>query len=163
MIEKNTAKTVLQKPKEVKVGGRTYLVKPPTIATIIEVSHLVAELPVVDMEGMTDHDVFPQTLKIAKDVGVVGEIGAILILGAKRKYNIYHKIKAHFLAEKINHDLTIKESRNLIMELLNEMEVFDFFGLITSLSAVNLLKQTREVTETIQSGQSSQESQKVTT
>lgn len=44
-IETKVADTILQKPYRVQVGEETYTVAPPSIATIILASELIAQLP----------------------------------------------------------------------------------------------------------------------
>ena len=80
-IEQNTAETLLQQPEAVAVGGKTYMIAPPSIATLVLVSRSIAELPHVRL----DQDrVLESSLAIAKNCQDIGDIAATLILGAKR-------------------------------------------------------------------------------
>ena len=112
-----------------------------------------------------------------KDCAGIGEIAAILILGAKhiedteeieQSENMTHlwglfkttktikkkrKVKDR-ISKEILEDITPRELHNLIAQILKMMQVGDFFGLTTFLTEVNLLHQTRKVeTEATASGQ----------
>ena len=79
-IEAQTASTILQKPEEVVVGNTTYKVAPPSTATLILMSEAVAKMPQVNL---TAEKVVDESIYIAKDCRIEGEIVAIMILGAK--------------------------------------------------------------------------------
>jgi hypothetical protein len=79
-LETKTADTVLQQPVEVEIGGKTYKAAPPSIATLILVSSAVSRLPKIHLDGK---NIASESLYIAKDCEALGEIVAILILGAK--------------------------------------------------------------------------------
>lgn len=79
-IEKKVAATVLQKPIEETIGGEIYQIAPPSCATIILASELVAQLPVLQLNP---ENIASETLYVAKDCRVLGDVLAVLILGAK--------------------------------------------------------------------------------
>lgn len=164
-IEKKVAATVLQQPEEVVVGENTYYVSPPSVATLILVSEAVSRLPrrVLDSEK-----VMGEVLANAQDCRPLGEIAAILILGAKgiekvvsevetqrKKYlwgivrrNVKKAVSRKInckdaLAEEILENFTPQQLNNLIARLLKRMQIADFFGLTTFLTEVNLLRQTK--------------------
>lgn len=158
-IENKVADTILQKPYKVEVGGVTYEVAPPSIATLVIVSSLIAKLPQVNLN---EKNILLETLKVAKDCSLLGDIVATLILGAdnleeervivqKRLFGIIReevKIKIdnqHILSDKILKKLTPRQVNNTTVEILNRMEVGDFFGLTASLIEVNLTKPTKQV------------------
>jgi len=158
-IESKVADAILQRERTIKIGDKTYQVAPPSTATLILVSELVAQMPVVDSETK---QTMTESLRIARDCKVIGDIIATMILGAKalknkRKFFSRSKAKAE-LAEEIL--LNIKPSDLYVMtqELLQGMEISFFFGISTFLSAINLTKPTKPTREeTIQSGPLSQE------
>lgn len=169
-IEKKVADTILQKPYKVEVGGVTYEVAPPSIATLIIVSSLIAQLPVIKID---EKNVLLESLKVAKDCKVIGDIVATLILGAdnleeemvvveKRLFGIVRKESKlivdnqRILSDKILKKLTPRQVNNTTIDILNRMEVGDFFGLTASLIEVNLTKPTKDqegIAEMIASGQ----------
>lgn len=175
-IETKVAKTILQQPEEITVGGTVYQVAPPSTATLILMSEAAARMPHVklDPERIVD-----EVLATADQCRPVGEFVAIMILGAKglvetRKEVVKMKKKRFFglmttvqqvetevtidrkaeLSKKLLKDLEPRELHNLAARLLQKMQVADFFGLTTFLTEINLLRQTRRVeSETTQSGQ----------
>ena len=160
-IEAQAASTILQKPEEVVVGNTTYKVAPPSTATLILVSEAVAKMPQVNLK--TDN-IVDESLYVAKDCRIEGEIVAIMILGAKgltetirvRKWGLIpRKItidKKESLAKQLLEDIAPRELMNLTSRLLQGMQIADFFGLTTFLIEINLLRQTK-VVETTASGQ----------
>ena len=172
-IESKAAGAILQKPIEVTVGSETYFVARPSTATIILVSELVAQMPQVDL---SEDNVLKETLFIAKDCRVLGDIVATLILGSKGLEEVVTVEKSRFfglkkevtsvtvdrkteLAEKLLSELEPKELAYTANTILNQMQVGFFFGLSTSLIEINLLRKTRGVkTETTASGQQSPQS-----
>lgn len=169
-LEQKVSQTILQKPVELTIGGEIYQVSPPSTATLILASELICELPVVKLD---ENDILIETLYIAKDCKVLGDILAVLILGAKNLKTTKEITQKSFwrliekktvveidsqkeLAEKLLLNLSPRELNNLLAELLKKMHIADFFGLTTSLLEINLLRRTREV-EMTASGQQLQE------
>lgn len=167
-IESRVSKTVLQQREEITVGGEIMEVSPPSTATLILVSEETAKLPHIKLDS---ENIAGEVLYVAKDCRVLGDIVAILILGAKnlrttktveekrlfgliterREITIDNKAE---LAKRLLEDITPRELHNLTVRLLKALQIADFFGLTTSLIEVNLIRQTREVeSETIVSGQ----------
>lgn len=175
-IESRVSKTVLQQREEITVGDETIEVAPPSTATLILVSEETAKLPHIKLDS---ENIAGEVLYVAKDCRVLGDIVAILILGAKNlvehkkilvkneKRRLFGLIKEiheeeteitinhkAILAKKLLEDITPRELHNLTVRLLKALQIADFFGLTTSLIEVNLIRQTREVEkETTASGQ----------
>lgn len=168
--EKRVADTILQKPYKIEIGGATYEVAPPSIATLIIASSLISQLPIINMDAK---NVLMESLRVAKDCKILGKIVATLILGAdnlveekiiveKRFFGILRKEtkiiidNQQILSNKILKKLTPKQVNNITIDILHRMEVGDFFGLTASLIEVNLTKPTKDLTgkaEMIVSGQ----------
>jgi hypothetical protein len=169
-VEQKTSGTILEKPKDVVIGGVTYQVAPPSTATLILVSELVSTLPKLEVE-LDKNDILSETLRHAKDCNGIGEVVATLIIGAKViknwKPNLKGKIKLMIsnkseksifydpLVKSLLEDLSPTALYHLAEELLDRMETGAFFGLTAFLLEINLTKTTREAvtTETIASGQ----------
>ena len=175
-IESKTAKTILQRPEDITVGDKIYKAAPPSAATLILVSEAVARMPKVQLDA---ERIVDEVLSIGKDCRPMGEIVAILILGAKglietrkivktiekrRFWGLVKETEQVEGEETIDHkseltkslleDITPRELHNMAARLLQRSQVADFFGLTTFLTEINLLRQTREVeTETTASGQ----------
>ena len=166
-IEEIVADTILQKKMTVEIGGEIYEVAPPSTATLILVSKEIAKLPTIEVNN--DTDILTETLRIAKDCSFLGDIVAILILGAnriteekrvvkKRCFGLINDVsditvnRQKELADLLLRHKSPKELNELTAHLLSSMEIGDFFGLTTSLLKVNLTKPTKEVGTTV-SGQ----------
>lgn len=160
-IEQMVAETVLEKPLDVKVGEKTYQVAHASTATLILVSEAISQLPHIVLDA---GKVVEETLSVAKDCRILGDIAAILILGAK---NIIEKKKVQQIKEKrylcglirrqhmVEVEITIDRKAELAKELLEDvepkalnlivsqilskMQIADFFGLTTFLTELNLL------------------------
>ena len=163
-LEQRAAETLLQKGKDVTIGGKTYRIAPPSIATLILVSEAISHLPAVktDTEQVTE-----EVLARAGGSAPIGDALAVFILGAKRiraqeeqrereaapRHRWWQRRKTvapaeserEALARTILEELTPRETFTLFASVLREMQLTDFFGLTTFLSDVNLLRATREV------------------
>lgn len=167
-IESKVSKTILQKTEKITVGSETMEVAPPSTATLILVSEETAKLPHIKLDS---ENIAGEVLYVAKDCRVLGDIVAILILGAKnlcttktiknkRLFGLCTERKEvtidnkAILAKKLLEDITPRELHSLTALLLKALQISDFFGLTTSLIEINLIRQTREVVkETTASGQ----------
>ena len=166
-IEQKVADTILQKATDIKVGDRTYSVAPPTTATLILVSEAVSLLPHLKLD---EKNIVGEVLSVAKDCRVLGDVAAILILGAKGLTESVTRRRRGFwpfyrgivtdtvdrkaeLSREILETHSPSELNNLIATLLGGLDIGDFFGLTTFLTEVNLLRQTKVGNGTTASGQ----------
>lgn len=78
--EQRVADTILQQPHKVTIGLTTYAVAPPTVATLILASEAISTLPHINMDN---DNIVEEALSVAKDCRPLGEIMAIIILGAQ--------------------------------------------------------------------------------
>jgi hypothetical protein len=173
--EKKVADAVLQAPVEVVIGTKRYVTAPPSVATLILASEAVSRLP---RTVISADKILEGSLNIAKDCAVLGEIVAILILGAK---HLTETVKAPQIKEKrylwglikfrrtveveqtvdrkaaltkeLLENLSPHELHALTGQLLRQMEIADFFALTTFLIEVNLLQPTKVESETTAFGQ----------
>lgn len=162
-IETKTADAILQKPFSLQIGQRSYEVAPPSVATIIELSEAVSRLPHTTLR--TDR-IVEECLSVAKECRPLGEIAAILILGAKgcypktetvlksgrrylwglidtRKYEKVTTYPMRDLAKEILEDCTPSQLLGAIQHILGKLELSDFFGITTFLSEINLIRPTK--------------------
>jgi len=86
-IESKTAEAILERKKQITIGDQTYEVAQPTMATLILVSELVSQLPQTRMDP---ENILTETLRVAKDCRILGDIIAVLILGEE---NIHTQTK----------------------------------------------------------------------
>lgn len=168
-LEKRVVDTLLERDSDVlRIDGEVFTIASPTVATLMLVSEVVAELPIVN--GNADNALV-EVLATAKDMGAVGKITAILILGAKRVHEqrmitvreaearwrwtwrgrkrelipAQEVAEVEWLARKVLDEVSPKELLKIVQKRLLLLEVGDFFGLTTSLSEANQLRATREV------------------
>lgn len=166
-LESKTADTILQDPISIEIGGRRYDVAPPSIATLVLVSKEISTLPDAQLDDT--ERLMQDTLSVAKDCNAIGNIAAVLVLGAKgcktkkrivprrKKYSFFWGL-LHFsrqvqveeeynpkeeFARKLMEDMTPRDVQNLIARILQQMQIGDFFGLTTFLLEVNLTRQTK--------------------
>jgi hypothetical protein len=163
-IESQVAAAILEKSlARLEINGKTYEIAPPTIATLILVSEIVATLPIVEKCKLEERTA--SVLHNARYFKALGDIAAVLILGAKRINEASHRqscesrIKAFFsrkkqvlsereeLAQIINENLSPTTLFDVIVQRLKDNEVGVFFAITTSLSEANILKPTKEVVE----------------
>lgn len=160
-IEQMVAETVLEKPFDVKVGEKTYQVAHASTATLILVSEAISQLPHISIDT---EKIVEESLSVAKDCRILGDVAAILILGAK---NITEKKKVPQIKEKrylcglirrqyteeveviidrkaelsreLLEDVSPKELNLIVSQTLSRMQIADFFGITTFLIELNLL------------------------
>ncbi|MGL5913356.1 MAG: hypothetical protein ACRCZB_04260 [Bacteroidales bacterium] len=159
-VEEKTARSILQTPKEIHIGDAIYQVAPPSVATLILASEAISRLPNIQLNS---ENPIAESLYIAKDCAILGDVMAILILGAKglttettmQKSKLFGLIKEEeivtvdnkaLLAKKILEDISPRELSKLLDNVLSGMEVGFFFGISTSLIEINLLRTTRSET-----------------
>lgn len=171
--EQIVAQTILQQQEEITIGDKTYTINPPSVATLILVSAAVSRLPHIELD---EKKIMEETLYVAKDCEVLGEIAATLILGAKhindtvksrhieRKRHLWGlfstkqevvktETKKKLLVRELMEELTPRDLHSLIAKALMKMQVADFFGLTTFLTGINLMRPTKVETEATASGQ----------
>lgn len=167
-IEQKVGETVLQQPRQITAGGRTFTVAPPSVATLILASEAVSQLPQVKLDRKR---IVEETLFAARFSRPLGDVAAILILGAKglteavktrhrRFFGLWHTTKTETIDRKAELSKWLLENldsaglNKLIFELLKDFQLGDFFGTITFLIEVNLLRPTKVIdSETTASGQ----------
>ena len=157
-IEQKAADTILQKAAKVSIGGKEYEAAPPSIATLLP------------HHKLDDKNLVLESLNVAKHCKVLGDVAAILILGARHfndRQNDPHKeskgwfrrlfcgkskqaqrTQGETLSQEILETCSPRELYDLIAMLLQRMDLADFFALTTFLTEVNLLRQKKVETET---------------
>lgn len=166
-IEQRVGEAVLQQPKEFVIGNKTFIVAPPSVSTLILVSEAISLLPQVQLDKAK---IVEEVLFVAKDCRILGDIAAILILGAKGLKETVTTKRKHFfglftrsvnetvdrkaeLSKWLLEELDTAQLNKLIFELLKDFNLGDFFGTTTFLIEINLLRPTK-VVETTAFGQS---------
>ena len=150
MIGKLAAEAINNEPVEVTIGEDKYIVPRPTLRTMMALSAKVEELPQINMETT---NLTAEMIKYAKYCDIIAQVFAILILGAKAKYNLLNRTKMRILANKIANKYSVGELFLAYSELTTQvLQMQSFFALTTSLSATSLTK-SKEVVKTTALGQ----------
>lgn len=135
--ERKTERALLEEPSEVTLGGKTYKVNPPSLRTLVRVSALVSELPVFDAEN----PFYAETLSKAKDCGKVADVFAVLILGGRHSAIPFADgLRFRLLRRRLYLNARPSEMAGAFVELINRLELDSFFGVTTSLTALNVTK-----------------------
>ena len=158
-IENSVASAILEKSIDnIDIEGV------PSTATLILISEIVATLPVV--KKVPAEEIVTSVLHYARYYRPIGDIAAVLILGAKnlieyrtivqekrylfglirRKTETTIKVdKKAELAKIILENVSPTTLFNVVVQRLQDMEIGSFFAITTSLSEANILKPTKEV------------------
>lgn len=160
-VESKAAETILQTPLEVVIDGKKYQVAPPSTGTLIMASKYISHFPAVKMDS---DNVLLESLAIAEDCQVLGDVIAVLMLGVKnltetrriekrRLWGLRTEVieveidrKAE-LSKIILENLTPSAAYQLTMSLLSRLEIQSFFSLTSSLTDINMLKRTKRELE----------------
>lgn len=153
-LESRVAETILQERRPILLGGRKFMSAKPTLATLIDASRYISELPQFQMDGK--NPVF-DTLSIASDCSAIAKVIAVMLLGGKKNKGLLYRIRFSSIVRKITDKATQVEINLALRALLEGLQVEYFFVTTTSLIEINLLKQRREVdgktSQTTASGQ----------
>lgn len=154
-IERRTEEVILQTPRRILIGHRTYRVAQPTAATLIMLSAEISELP-TGIVADKELDIFTRTLRYAKDCEGVGRVAATMLVGAwlTQFGGIGRWLCRWRVRRKARRLLAAHSSATLnaaVTTLMREMQVADFFALTAFLSGINITKATKA--ETTASGQ----------
>lgn len=166
--EEKVAQTILQEPMKIKVGSKEYTVAPPSTATLILASAAISRLPRIVLD---ESRLVQDVLNVAKDCEAVGDIIAVMILGAKhvgdevvrteervvpRCFGLFKRricvdvreSKREQLSRELLEELSPRELQTALAQILGSLEVGDFFGLTTFLLEVNTTRPTKVVNQT---------------
>lgn len=161
-IESRVASAILERTvATLDLDGERYEIAPPTLATLILVSEIVATLPVVNNTDVAPDDRLYSALHHARYYRRIGEMAGVLILGAKnvtgerivKKRRWFGLLPAKRIIEKYNRAAELGEKivmnlrpmliYELIIKLLRQNDISSFFAITTSLSAANIIKPTK--------------------
>jgi hypothetical protein len=146
--EQKVAQAALQEKSKVKMGGKTFKVNPPCLATIYKLSSYVSQLPQMEI-GKDDY--VGETLRVAKDCGLISDIVATMVVGARSKYPVFdsvlsipRRIRYAFVRWFIENKVEPKELQEAFVEILvNRMQTAFFLNVGISLSEINTTKPTK--------------------
>ena len=148
--EERVADTLLQAPAVVALGGRTFRVAPPSVATLVLLSAVVSRLPRFEGDGGLPAGATEAArgermllLAIARAEGceAVGRAVAVLLLGAvgyrrRRRWRRATEGERLWLLERV----PPRELFNAFARLVWGMQVADFFAFTAFLQEANMLR-----------------------
>ena len=141
-LESKVAETILQERRPILLGGRKFMSAKPTLATLIDASRYISELPKFKMEGK--NPVF-DSLSIASDCSSIAKVIAAMLLGGKKHKGLLYRIRFRRIVRIITDKATQIEINLALRALFDGLQVEYFFVTTTSLIEINLLKARREV------------------
>ena len=140
-IEKRAADTILNEAIPIRVGKKTHYVKMVSTKTLIRISGALPDLVVNN-----NNDVFPETMRIAKECQFLGDILGMVIVGEK---GLFVRTRQKMMAQKCLRELDAKQMYGYYMSIIGIAHISDFFGLTTFLLEVNILRPAQEVVTTV--------------
>lgn len=151
--EKKVERAILQKGGKVRIGDREYEYPSPTLGTLYMVSALISDIPEI-----TDSKDTAAVVGSASCARSVARIIATLIIGAKglkktenkpiKRLLSAIKLKSSpldALTEEILGACTSRDALSILVELLGESQLPDFFVLTTFLREASLTRPTKVV------------------
>lgn len=151
--EKKVERAILQKGGKVRIGDREYEYPSPTLGTLYMVSALISDIPEI-----TDSKDTAAVVGSASCARSVARIIATLIIGAKSLKKTENKPICRLLTaiklksspldaltEEILGACTPRDALSILVELLGESQLPDFFVLTTFLREASLTRPTKVV------------------
>lgn len=144
--EQMVSDTLLSGGVSVAIGSTEYKVYPPTLATWVEVSALIAQVTDVEERDMTLYDL----IALGGDAETYAHILAAFITGVKRD----NEAERRKTAETLLYTSNVPDLATALFTVLETMNVGELFMLTTSLKKTAITKPTKEVgSETTAPGQ----------
>ena len=135
--EQMVSDTLLSGGVSVSIGSTEYKVYPPTLATWVEVSALIAQVTDVEEREMTLYDL----IALGSDAEIYAHILATFIAGVKRD----NEAERRKTAETLLYTSTIPDLATALFTVLETMNIGELFMLTTSLKKTMITKPTKEV------------------
>ena len=135
--EQMVSDTLLSGGVSVSIGSTEYKVYPPTLATWVEVSALIAQVTDVEERDMTLYDL----IALGGDAETYAHILAAFITGVKRD----NEAERRKTAETLLYTSNVPDLATALFTVLETMNVGELFMLTTSLKKTMITKPTKEV------------------
>lgn len=135
--EQMVSDTLLSGGVSVSIGSTEYKVYPPTLATWVEVSALIAQVTDVEERDMTLYDL----IALGSDAETYAHILATFIAGVKRD----NEAERRKTAETLLYTSNVPDLATALFTVLETMNVGELFMLTTSLKKTMITKPTKEV------------------
>lgn len=154
-LESRAAATLLQTPFEITLAERVFKVAPPTVATLMLLSAEVATLPKLETpageEEQGGEKMLQQVIADAEGCGAAGRAVAVMLLGARGYAGRpwwRRESDGKRLARWLLNNVSPRELFNAFAQLIQHMQVADFFAFTAFLREANMLRGRAEQTTT---------------
>ena len=159
-MEEKVAKTLLEEPTAVTIGGEAYKVAPPSIFTLVRASKYISKIPT---DTINETNILGSIIHNAEEYENIAWAIAVILLGnhftevvTYPKWQFWKRKKSITKGENLVKKLMktpITEVTDAFFKVLAQMDIRAFFVITTSLKGMMITKPTKEVeTETTASG-----------
>lgn len=162
MIETQTSQLLNDTPTTIVIGGATYQIAPPTFANLARISSEIAQL---EMGTIDPAQLAEGVLREARHGYQLARIIATAIEETERTtwyQRLWRKLRERItrttLADRIYKTATPSEATQAFSEILQTLQLGDFFAFTTFLGGARITRATKVETEATAPGASSQES-----
>lgn len=152
MIETQTSQLLNDTPTTIVVGGATYQIAPPTFANLAKISSEIAQL---DIGSIDPAQLAEGVLREARHGYRLARIIATAIEETERPTRLQHlwrklrqRITRTTLADRIYQTATPSEATQAFAEILQTLQLGDFFAFTTFLSGARITRATKVESET---------------
>jgi len=151
-MEDKVAKTLLEEPTTIIIGGEAYKVAPPSIITLVRASKYISKIPA---DTIDEEHIFGSIVHKAEDYENIAWAVAVILLGnrftdiVRPPFWHFWKRKKHITqGEVLANKLTkapISEISEAFFKVIGQMDIRSFFVISTSLKGMMITKPTKEV------------------
>ena len=152
MIETQTSQLLNDTPTTIVIGGATYQIAPPTFANLARISSEIAQL---EMGTIDPAQLAEGVLREARHGYQLARIIATAIEETERTtwcQRLWRKIRERItrttLADRIYKTATPSEATQAFSEILQTLQLGDFFAITTFLAGARVTRATKVETET---------------
>ena len=148
--EQNTADTILQRTYRVRIGGKSYRARRPSLGALIELSEHVSLLPPFSDEERGTMDIMSYAMSQARYCRPLADIAVIIVLGSRSGCPLWqvplYALRARAVRRRFLRHATGGELSAMAAEFVKRSQVGDFFASTAFLSALNMTRETKAVT-----------------
>lgn len=152
MIETQTSNLLNDTPTTIVLGGATYQIAPPTFANLARISGEISKLEMgtIDPEHLAE-DVIREArhgYQLARIIATAIEETELATWYQRMWRKIRERITRTSLADRIYKTATPSEATQAFAEILQTLQLGDFFAFTTFLSGARVTRATKVETET---------------
>lgn len=145
--EQKTADTILQRTYRVRIGGRSYRARRPSLGALIELSEHVSLLPRFSDEERGTADIVSYAMSQARYCRPLADIAVIVLLGSRSGCPVWllplYALRATFIRRRFMRRATGGDLSAMVSEFIKRSQVGDFFASTAFLSALDMTRETK--------------------